>query len=127
MGRASRVKGHNFEREIARQLREKLGEPFKRGLQTREGGEVPDVFSHTLPYWFECKKGKSIAYLPALKQAEKAIKEAHDPHGPTLPVAVLGLDNEQPLALLRWELFKEILADAVEWRRHREGVTSSSQ
>lgn len=44
-GRGARIKGANFEREIAKLFTERLGRDFQRGLgQTRGGGsEVADV------------------------------------------------------------------------------------
>ena len=72
MGREQRLKGHNFERKMARLLTERTGHRFRRGLQTRGGGlEVPDVACDNLPFHIECKKGKKPPWRGALRQAEQ--------------------------------------------------------
>ena len=57
-GKASRTKGHTFERWVAAEMRKIMpGESIKRGLQSRGGGaEEADV---EMPYFhIECKVGK---------------------------------------------------------------------
>jgi hypothetical protein len=126
MGRAQRIKGKRWEQEVARQLRQLTGHNWVRGLQSRDGGEVPDVYCQDLPYWIECKKGKRVRFAAALQQAEKAIDSCEDPYAPQKPIAILGVDHEEPYALMRLEEFKELLHDALEWRRHRHGEPNTS-
>ena len=69
MGKAERLKGHNFEREIARALRPYFPEA-RRGLQYRDGADAPDV--EGTPYHFEAKVGKRPNIFAAYKQAKEA-------------------------------------------------------
>ena len=105
-GRASRTKGHDFERKIARELRELTGLPWKRGFQTRGGGEEEaDVVCKGVPLHIECKKGKRPPMRAALLQAED------DAQAGDTPFAIVAIDREEPIVLIRWEGFKRFLDD----------------
>lgn len=66
-GKASRTKGHNFERKVANALKP-IWPGAVRGTQTRGGtSQEPDVDG--TPYYIECKKGKRTNIKAALKQA----------------------------------------------------------
>jgi hypothetical protein len=109
-GRASRRKGHDFERQIARELRERTGLDWKRGFQTRGGGaEEADVECDGIDLHIECKKGKSPPLKAALLQAES------DAGSNDMAVAVVGFDREEPIVLLRWSDFKDLLASHLKW------------
>jgi len=113
MGKLSRRKGASWEREVARDLRPIFGEGVKRGLaQSRFGtDEAPDVDGAS-PFWYECKHGKSILFQAALEQAEGGMAEAGRPQD-RWPVAVCKVDHKEPLVLMRWVHFLELVA---EWR-----------
>lgn len=72
-GRGARIKGAQFERDIANLLTEKTGIEFKRGLaQTRGGGaEVADVTAPNLaiPIHFELKRQQRCNIKGAYAQA----------------------------------------------------------
>ena len=86
-GKSSRRKGHDFEREIARQLREVFGDGVHRGFQSRSGGEAPDV---EVPYfWIECKRGQRTNIKAALEQAMSAM-------GPGKIALAVCKDDKQP-------------------------------
>lgn len=77
-GRGARLKGSNFEREIANLLSAETGIDFQRGIgQSRGGGaEIADVCSDALPtVHFELKRQKRCsirqAYLQALGDVNK--------------------------------------------------------
>lgn len=59
--RRSRTKGRAWEQEVARILRER-GWSAKRGLQSRDGSDAPDVVTD-LPLWPECKAGRDTKGL----------------------------------------------------------------
>ena len=67
-GRASRAKGQVGERELCQILAEVWPEA-RRGLQARNGNEVPDV--EGTPLWLEVKTYASHAALRHLEQAER--------------------------------------------------------
>lgn len=93
-GAASRRKGHNFEREIARDLRKIFGEDVGRGIQTRTGTrEVPDVDG--TPWFIECKCGKQTNIKAALRQAAEATEGRP-------PVAICKDDRTEPVVAMRY-------------------------
>lgn len=78
-GRGARLKGANFERNMATKLTELTGIEFKRGLgQTRMGGsEVSDILAKDLPaFHFELKKQKRCNIKAAMLQAETDTKKS---------------------------------------------------
>ena len=66
-GKASRRKGHDFERFTVRVLKA-LWPGAKRGLQTQASSTKPPDVDGT-PYYIECKKGKRTSPKAALAQA----------------------------------------------------------
>ena len=112
MGKLSRQKGAEWEREVARRLRP-MWKQARRGLsQPRLGCEVADV--EGTPYWWECKVGAAPPLLPALRQAERdeiayrvRLAELEATPGlpaPTVsrmpPIAAVKGDNRKPIAVL---------------------------
>lgn len=79
-GRGARVKGAQFERDIAAFLSNKTGILFQRGLaQTRGGGkEVADVTCDKLPipFHFELKRQKKCNIRAAWAQCSNDAPEA---------------------------------------------------
>lgn len=69
MGKAERLKGHNFEREMAKVFRD-FFPGARRGLQYRDGADAPDV--EGTPYHIECKVGKRTNIKGAIRQAREA-------------------------------------------------------
>lgn len=116
MSNYQRRKGHNWEREVAGMLREVFpGETVRRGLQSREGGAVPDVECPIL--WVECKCGARPNPRAALEQAERGC-----PRG-RIPVAIIK-DSQplpgqvvRPFAVLALDDLLEIL---TEWWARRD-------
>ena len=97
-GKSARRKGHNFERYIAKRLREEVynGSPnIKRGHQTSIYDAVPDV--ETPHFWIECKCQKSPNPAKALEQAETDMDKAGDDK---LPVAITKKDRRKPVATM---------------------------
>jgi len=111
-GRASRVKGHNFEREVSHLFRLALrtdSSEVKRGLSQPRGGtaEEPDVvLPEYAPLWLECKVGKLTNPRAALKQAQKALK---DQKVKKIPVAVCKDDRTEPVAMLPLTAFAALV------------------
>jgi hypothetical protein len=68
-GKARRLKGHNFEREISNRMAE-IWPDAKRGLSQSRGAaaeRTPDVVD--TPYWIECKCGSKPPLMRAWDQA----------------------------------------------------------
>ena len=65
-----RLKGKKWERAVAEKLRPLFGARVKRGYQTRDGREAPDVDG--TPFWVECKHGALVNLRAALAQAISA-------------------------------------------------------
>lgn len=107
MGKASRVKGHNYEREVAKLLNEtEYGKtkPFKRTIQSRAGDEGPDVGNQEL--WIECKKGKRPNIPAAMRQAEGYIESSGDKR---YPIVFSRIDRQDHLITMRLDCFKRML------------------
>jgi hypothetical protein len=105
-GRASRRKGHDYERVVARVLREVFGDGVRRGLQSRSGEETPDV--EVPVFWIECKRGRRTDLKGALAQARAACPEGRwplaickDDHQPD--VVAMHLDDFLALVRKWWE------------------------
>lgn len=109
-GKASRTKGHNFERAVASVLRA-IFPDAKRGYQTRGGtAEAPDVDG--TPWWVECKKMKVYPnILHALEQASAA-----KPDRP--PLAVTAKDRTEPIASMYFRDFL-VLAECIDIRKYQ--------
>ena len=103
-GRASRRKGHDWEREVATRMREVFGkDQVRRGLQARSGEEVPDV---EVPcFWIECKRGKRTNPEAALQQATAAATKGR------IPLAVCKTDRCDPLVALGFDDFLELVRE----------------
>jgi hypothetical protein len=89
-GRASRTKGHGFERALVHRFREIFpdvdGNPVvKRGIgQARSNCEVADV---EMPhFWVEAKRRKRVNIREALEQAAEAAFKSSGPH--RVPIVV---------------------------------------
>jgi hypothetical protein len=67
-GNRSRRKGHNFERDTAKLLRE-IFPGARRGLQYQDGTTCPDVVLPGYSVHVECKRGKKPNPRAALAQA----------------------------------------------------------
>lgn len=86
-----RVKGKKWERAVAVKLRPLFGSGVKRGYQTRDGREAPDVDG--TPYWIECKHGVNINLHAALAQAVRASDGRP-------PVVVAKYQNRAPMVAM---------------------------
>jgi Holliday junction resolvase len=113
VGRGARLKGHNFERDVAKQLTEDVGVEFKRGLgQARNGGsENSDVISESLPWvHIECKRHKKCNIKEAVRQAKDDIQKSGEPR---MMIAITKDDREEMLVTMTYEqwvvLFKSHL------------------
>jgi Holliday junction resolvase len=115
-GKGARIKGANFEREIAKLLTLETGVEFKRGLgQTRKGGEeVSDVQSDKFPqYHFELKRQQRCNIKRAMEQAMEDTKESGK-----IPIVVSKEDQGELLVTMRMEnwlsFFKEKVANITQ-------------
>ena len=102
MGKASRTKGHSFERKLAKIFMSALGIPFKRGIQFRYGAkEGCDVEGSSI-FHIEAKRHKLCNIRAALRQAEADCAE--DGKG-RIPIAVTKDDRGPILVTLNLEHF----------------------
>lgn len=99
-GRASRIKGHSFEREIAIKLR-KYYPGARRGLQYRDGAECSDVIG--TPWFIECKRHRKVSIQQAAYQAEQAKP------GSQAFLVVSKDDRGKLLVTMEWEEFERFL------------------
>lgn len=103
-GRASRRKGHDFERGMVHELREVYGAIVRRGLgQARAANEVPDIDG--TPFWLELKHHHRPNIPAALAQA------ARDSGGRRPPMAITRATNGPVIVSLRFEDFVRLVLD----------------
>lgn len=104
MGREQRRKGHDFERWVAKWLREKfpaVADDIKRGWQSA-GPYTPDViFPGNI--WFECKRGRKPNPRAALTQALGDAPEGH------MAVGIIKDDRAEPFVVLTLDHFEVFL------------------
>lgn len=109
--RANRAKGHSFERDVAKQLRE-IFPDAKRGLQYQDGSIAPDVVIGD--YWVECKRAaRNTQPKAALDQAIEACSKAKSDK---VPIAVTKDDRRDALVTMRFSDFLKILKEANFWK-----------
>lgn len=103
-GKGRRLKGHNFERRIAKELREYFSDA-KRGYQSRNNVDLnPDV---EVPYFFiECKAHKSCNIKAALKQA----LEKRKPEDTRIPLSICKDDRKPIIVSIYYEDFINLIA-----------------
>jgi hypothetical protein len=101
MGRAQRVKGHSFEREVARQLRD-IFPDVMRQLEYQENTANGIDLTNTGKLRIQCKKHKNYVSI-------NTIKEVKSKDG--IPVLVTAGDREKPVACLYLEDLIKILSD----------------
>ena len=110
-GRASRTKGHDFERWVARRFREVFPKwTVSRGAQF-VGAVAPDVV--TPLFWTECKRGKRTNPKAALAQAITEQKNAAA-WKPRTPIAVCKDDREDPTVTMLLDDFLKLVEAAEE-------------
>ncbi len=107
MSASQRRKGHDFERQVARDLTA-AGVNASRGLQS-QGEVVPDVIAPAL--WIECKRGIQPSPRAALRQAEAAA------HSGRIPVAIIRDDRERAFVAMRYDDWVEMY---TQWLKARE-------
>ncbi len=108
-GRGARIKGANFERDLAKLFRQNVNISAQRGLgQTRGGGEeIADVEMELLH--IEAKRHKRCNIKAALKQAIEDSK-AKD----KLPVAITKDDRQPILVTMLFDDWIKLFKDHVE-------------
>jgi len=107
MGKAQRLKGHNWERQISKELREEVGmSEARRGIQYRDGSDAADSIVPCL--WIECKAQKKASPRAALAQSIDANKRAG---AHKWPVAVIKDDYKPPFVVMLWDDYKDLLRE----------------
>lgn len=104
-GKASRAKGHGYERDVANYLKP-IYPNAKRGLQGRDGAEACDV--EGTPLFIECKRHRKITGPLALYR--KACEDAASDPEQRPAVMVLKEDGGPEVALVPLELLVGLLA-----------------
>lgn len=107
-GKTNRRKGHNWEREVANDIRTfGLDPTAKRHLEYQEGGGM-DIETK-LPLTIQCKcGGHSSVGFTGLHEAIKSMKPG------SFPVCALKVLNKGDYAIMTWNDFLELFANY--WR-----------
>jgi hypothetical protein len=115
-GKARRIKGHDWEREVAKWFRS-LYPGAKRGYQARGDSKAADVTG--VPFWLECKCQERIQLLRWWRQAEEDSGQAE----PALCIKKPGSgDVGEALFVVSGSYFKGILKAATEHAFTRDFV-----
>ena len=114
-GRASRAKGHTFERFVAGSVSLKWKCNARRGIQTRDGGkEAGDVIVSLVPVHIECKATERSSPWAALRQARAEASENCYPiviHKRNREGAVVIVDLDDFLTMTAgWAVEQQLLA-----------------
>jgi hypothetical protein len=107
LGKTSRRKGHNFEREIAKLLRQYYPNA-KRQLEYQEG--VGFDIAETGDLSIQCKVGKSF-------KIEKALKEAVRPS--KIPLAITKKDRGDIVVSMYWKDFEFFLVSYLDSKKKK--------
>lgn len=101
MGASQRTKGRAYEQDVARFYRE-LGYEARRGWQTRQGSDDPDVVLEGCPYWVECSHRKQGNWIyDKWAQAAESAK--------LRPIVLhVKADRKPELVVLSLEFWKQI-------------------
>jgi len=106
-GKTSRTKGHNFERETAKLLRQYYPNA-KRQLEYQEG--VGFDIAETGDLSVQCKVGKSFKIEKALKEAIRKDK---------IPLAITKRDREEIIVSLYWKGFEFFLVSYLDSKKKK--------
>ena len=93
-GKGARSKGHQWERQIARDLRE-IDQTAKRNLEYQEGSGY-DIDT-TLPYRIQAKSRKQINFLSALQEIPE--------NDGNIPVVAGKITGKGEYAFMKWSDF----------------------
>jgi len=106
-GKYNRIKGHTFEREVAKLFGEALSDlTIKRSIQYRGSAtDGADVIAD--PFWIECKRQKKPRIVAALEQSEKDCPEGF------IALAVTKANRDEAVVSIRLPDFLELVS---EWR-----------
>ena len=121
-GKFARDKGKRGERQTAEDLRiafPMYAEEVKRGWQSREGDDDPDVCG--IPgLWCECKSTERAQPRAALEQAEE------DSKGRGMPLAVIRQNHKKPYAVVYWsDMIKMLQVYVAFMEEHKNDAKSA--
>lgn len=102
MGKLSRTKGANFEREIAKYFQDMGWSKARRKLSQYQETDGCDL-ENVEPFVVQCKSGKKINVLIAFKEALGSSKKGE------IPMAVVKWDRNKPLFVLDQEGITRLL------------------
>lgn len=113
MGKASRDKGKRGEREVANLLCDATGVAWKRGLQSRGGGqEVPDVYTRVYPWdrlHIEVKRNERLNVWAAMDQARSDAREG------AIPVVIARRNRGGWIVVMDLGPWLSVLLDWANW------------
>ena len=103
VSKGSRRKGHDFERQVASDLRQIYPDACRGYGQSRSGADVPDVDG--TPFWVECKRG-TAKYV----SERKAFNQARENSDGRPPIAICKVDREETLVVMDFDTFLTLVA-----------------
>lgn len=109
---SQRAKGHRFERRVAADATEVMGQQVNRTIQFR-GGQSDGSDVVVKPFAIECKHYKKLGGLinRAYEQAKRDAKEGY------IPICICKGDRQEPLVTMGYDDFWKLIK---EWRKGNE-------
>ena len=116
MAKLSVDKGKRWERAVASSISEVMpGARIRRGDQSRDGADAPDVICPWL--WVECKSGKRPNPRAALAQAIEASSRRGSK---AVPTVFLKDDRKDPIVILQMDDFLRMLKKLWHTKQNQE-------
>lgn len=122
MAGSSKRKGKDFEQEVAREIRARLGVDARRGAQGRKGTDAPDVVGMPAPWWAECKYGDRATIGFVL---EDGFTQANRPH--TKPVVFFRRQRQPLRAVVLAADLLDVLAEVERLRAELEQLKGAQR
>lgn len=100
----NRTKGHNFEREVARDFREIGYTGARRNLEYNQGDTGIDI-ANTGIFRVQCKNKKKYVSINTIDEI--------DISNGGFPLLITKANGKEPIAVIRWSDLKEILKEGL--------------
>lgn len=110
MGRKSRVKGHSFEREVARDFREAGYDGASRQLEYQENQCYGVDLDGTGKYLVQCKRRKTYSAISAIREIRCEDYATRHRCEIVVPILVTKADKLPTMAILPWSHLQKLIS-----------------
>lgn len=111
IGKSAKIKGHNFELEIARKIREKgVDKEAKRALLSGATWAMKEDIYTSLPFIIECKAQEKLQIYKWWRQVSQHRKPTKD------PVLIFKSNNKPTLVAMDIDDWLNLLKELQDWK-----------